>query len=141
MKTKCYGSVPLYMHRRPHSSLMRIGFQFSPNDAKDLDLYCKEAFLSYRTERENGTEIDSPNWVFRKPKDDDFDIMIDATALYRVRYNESGVIKTWMEEKDFNYLNRIRVENFALFEREFAELKAANSMHSAIPKLSILLPA
>jgi ankyrin repeat protein len=40
-----------------------------------------------------------------------------------------------MEEKDFNYLQRIRNKDPALFKHEFTELKAANPKHPAISKI------
>lgn len=59
----------------------------------------------------------------------------DGTSWYYFQYTENGAIKNWMEKKDYNYLKRICIEKFSLFESEFAKLKTANPWHPAISKL------
>ena len=61
----------------------------------------------------------------------------DGRYYYRIQFSDehSPAIRQWMEEKDYNYLKRIRQEAPVLFEREFTELKTANPNHPAIPQI------
>jgi hypothetical protein len=58
---------------------------------------------------------------------------------YHIQFSDAHCpsIRQWMEEKDYNYLKRIRIEDPALFKKELAELKTANPQHPAISKLEI----
>ncbi len=61
----------------------------------------------------------------------------DGDDLYIHLFTDTDCleIRQWMEEKDLNYLRRIKSEKPILFQKEFEELKAITPRHLAIFQL------
>ena len=57
----------------------------------------------------------------------------DRNYWYCIKYTECGDIKAWMEEKDLNYLRRIKRENPNLYQQEIANHKD----HPAVKQLML----
>jgi len=80
-----------------------------------LNIYARTcARANYEVSRRNGDDSDNPsrefpgdgsysNWIWHH-KDD------DGTQWYRIKYTEGPGDRAWMEEKDRNYLARLKPE-------------------------------
>jgi|GEM_PF-1883150 len=84
----------------------------APDKKEDFPRFRELAITDYRRNRENGESQDNPNWNF--PQDGEsywFDREHPPGGkYYGVRYDEGPHDKIWMDEKDRNYLNRLKRE-------------------------------
>ena len=91
-----------------------------------------EATKNYRSNRENGSDVDNPKHLL--PLDGSFRwVNPDEENDAQLRYDEGSGDKAWMEEKDRNYLARLRKgESFSLLNALFLLFPRSVNMQNIV---------